>query len=114
MEELDLFLSQIYGDYASAGLALSPDFTSHSTLAAPAATQPPRQLNPRSRCGRKPFGFYEGEAAVIRKMLELRALGLGFDRLAEQLNEESVRTRSGKAWHGRVVNRIIKAAVSKQ
>lgn len=32
------------------------------------------------RCeGRKPYGFYEGEAAVLKRIETLRAEGLGFD-----------------------------------
>jgi hypothetical protein len=45
--------------------------------------------------------------------MDLRAQGLGFDRLAEKLNAEAVKTRSGKIWHGRVVNRIVKAQLQK-
>jgi hypothetical protein len=78
-------------------------------LAPPAEKAP----NPRSRCGRKAFGFYTGESEVIQHIMELRAQGLGFDRVATKLNEESVRSRSGKRWHGRVVNRIVKAELAK-
>jgi DNA invertase Pin-like site-specific DNA recombinase len=60
------------------------------------------------RCeGRKPYGFFEGEAAVLERMKVLRAEGLGFDRIAAKLNEEGVPTRTGKPWHGVVVNRIL-------
>lgn len=60
------------------------------------------------RCeGRKPFGHYEGEKAVIERMEALRATGMGFDRLAAQLNVEGVQTRTGGRWHGLVVNRIL-------
>jgi hypothetical protein len=30
-----------------------------------------------------------------------------FDRIAARLNEEKVSTRTGKPWHGVVVNRIL-------
>jgi hypothetical protein len=33
--------------------------------------------------------------------------GLGFDHIAAQLNAEGVPTRTGKPWHGVVVNRIL-------
>ena len=60
------------------------------------------------RCeGRKPFGYYDGEAGALERMKALRAEGLGFDRIAERMNAESVPTRTGRAWHGVVVNRIV-------
>jgi len=60
------------------------------------------------RCeGRKPYGFYEGEAEALGRVKALRAEGLGFDRIAAKLNEEGVPTRTGKPWHGVVVNRIV-------
>jgi len=60
------------------------------------------------RCeGRKPYGFYDGEDAVIERMKALRATGLGFDGIAAQLNAEGLKTRTGARWHGLVVNRIL-------
>src|SRR5215813_10246480 len=56
-----------------------------------------RKRAKEGRCeGRKPFGFFEGEAEVLRRMKALRADGLGFDRVAAKLNEEGVPTRTGK------------------
>jgi DNA invertase Pin-like site-specific DNA recombinase len=60
------------------------------------------------RCeGRKPYGFYEGEATALGRINALRAEGMGFDRVAAKLNEEGVPTRTGKPWHGGVINRIL-------
>src|ERR1044072_5160878 len=60
------------------------------------------------RCeGRKPFGYFEGEAAALTRMKELRKEGLGFDRIAVRMNEEGIGTRTGKPWHGVVINRIL-------
>jgi DNA invertase Pin-like site-specific DNA recombinase len=60
------------------------------------------------RCeGRKPFGFFEGEAEVLNRLQALRAEGLGYDRLAARLNAEQVPTRTGRPWHGVVINRIL-------
>jgi DNA invertase Pin-like site-specific DNA recombinase len=60
------------------------------------------------RCeGRKPYGFYDGEKAVIERMKALRATGMGFDKLAAQLNAEGVSTRTKGRWHGLMVNRIL-------
>lgn len=64
----------------------------------------------RGRCeGRKAFGYYEGEAEALERMRTLRNEGIGFDRIAVKLNEEGVPTRTGKPWHGIVINRILKA-----
>jgi hypothetical protein len=57
--------------------------------------------------GRKPFGYYEGEKMAVERMPELRNEGLGFDRIARQLNSEGIPTRTGRPWHGFVVNRIL-------
>lgn len=60
------------------------------------------------RCeGRKPFGYFAGEAAALARIKALRGEGLGFDRIAARLNEEKISTRTGKPWHGVVVNRIL-------
>jgi hypothetical protein len=41
------------------------------------------------RCeGRKPYGYFEGEDAVIERMQELRKAGQGFDKIAAALNSE--------------------------
>lgn len=57
--------------------------------------------------GRKPYGFYPGEAQVIGRMKELHAAGIGFDRVAEQLNVEGIRPRKGARWWGRSVNNVL-------
>jgi DNA invertase Pin-like site-specific DNA recombinase len=60
------------------------------------------------RCeGRKPFGHYDGERAIIERMQALRASGLGFDRIAAALNTEGIKPRSGARWHGLTVNKIL-------
>ena len=60
------------------------------------------------RCeGRKPFGYFLGEAAALKRIQTLRKEGLGFDRIAARLNEEGVPSRTGRLWHGFVINRIL-------
>lgn len=67
-----------------------------------------RKRAAEGRCeGRKPYGFYEDEAKAVDRMKALRATGMGFDRIAAQLNTEAVRSRTGARWHGVVVNRIL-------
>ena len=60
------------------------------------------------RCeGRKPFGFHEEEKVVAARINDLRRSGMGFDRIAERLNDEGYKSRTGSRWHGQVVNRIV-------
>ena len=67
-----------------------------------------RSRQKHGRCeGRKPFGHFDGESAIVERMHALRAAGMGFDRIAEQLNVEGVKPRQGSRWHGLVVNRIL-------
>lgn len=60
--------------------------------------------------GRKPFVYYEGEEAALERIRALRAEGWGFDRIAERLNGEGVKTLTGRPWHGVVMNRILAGA----
>jgi DNA invertase Pin-like site-specific DNA recombinase len=57
--------------------------------------------------GAKPFGFYAGEKKVLQRINELRESGLGFDRIAAQLNAEQFKPRRGKQWWGMTVNQIL-------
>ena len=60
------------------------------------------------RCeGRKPFGHYPGEQKTVERMKALRAVGMAYDKLAEQLTVEGFKTRKGTAWHGYSVQRIL-------
>ena len=63
--------------------------------------------------GRKPFGFYEGEAEILKRIKELNRKSHGEKRLgayeiATILNKEGLPTRKGTPWHGATVSRIIK------
>jgi DNA invertase Pin-like site-specific DNA recombinase len=69
-----------------------------------------RKRAKEGRCeGRKPYGFYDGENAVIGRMKALRAEGLGFDRTAARMNAEGLQTRTRGRWHGVMINRILRA-----
>lgn len=60
------------------------------------------------RCeGRKPYGYFDGEAEILQRLWELRHEKLGYDRIAERLNAEGFKARTGGRWHGLVVNRIL-------
>lgn len=61
------------------------------------------------RCeGRKAFGYFEGELAIVERMKALRASGIGYDKIAAELNRAGILSRSGSKWHGIVVNRILR------
>ncbi len=62
------------------------------------------------RCeGRKPYGDRPGEMDVVKRMKELRATGMGYDRIAATLNAQNVPTRTpGKQWHGFAINQILR------
>jgi len=65
------------------------------------------------RCeGRKPYGYYEGEARTLEKLRALRAEGLGFDRIAAQMNEERIPTRTGRPWPGGKSNTDLETLVA--
>lgn len=67
-----------------------------------------RKRAAEGRCeGRKPYGYYEGEDAIVERMKALRGEGVGFDRIAAQMNAEGLETRTRGRWHGVMVNRIL-------
>jgi DNA invertase Pin-like site-specific DNA recombinase len=70
-----------------------------------------RKRAAEGRCeGRKPFGRDDTEKAALDRMKALRGQGLAFDKIAVQLDSEGVPTRTGKRWHGVVINRILTGA----
>jgi Recombinase len=60
--------------------------------------------------GRKRYGFYEGEQAVIARMKALQVAGLSYERIAGQLNAAGVQPRAGGRWWGKTVNNILRQA----
>ena len=66
------------------------------------------------RCeGRKPFGYYPGEAETLKRMKQLyrKPHGekrLGFYQIATILNKEGRPTRKGTPWYGAQVSAILK------
>jgi len=60
------------------------------------------------RCeGRKPYGERDGEHEVIRRMRDLRDAGAGYHTIADTLNSERVRPRSGRKWYPDTVRKIL-------
>ena len=66
------------------------------------------------RCeGRKPFGDREGEAEVIALMKSLRRKRpnqkrMSYDKIAKELKERGIKTRSGSSdWKSNTIRRIL-------
>lgn len=73
-----------------------------------------RRKEKDGRCeGRKPFGHFPGEDAALSRMRWLRRKQIGkakrmsFAKIAAQLNEEGLQTRSGKLWAASSVRDIL-------
>lgn len=60
--------------------------------------------------GRKPYGTRPGEAEVVEQMKELRQQGAAVDKIAETLNTEAIKPRSGQQWYATSVYRALKCA----
>ena len=60
------------------------------------------------RCeGKKPYGHTAEEAKVVDAILEYRKTGLSYVAIADKLNADQVKSRSGKSWHPTQVQRVI-------
>lgn len=69
-----------------------------------------RKRAKQGRCeGRKPFGYREGEQAVIERMQALAADGYNYSEIAAKLNDEERPMRAGKKWFPATVSRILAA-----
>ena len=68
------------------------------------------------RCeGRKPYGFFEGEEELIKRIKQLYRKPRGDKRLgpyqiARILNEEGWQIRKAQEWRGSQANAILKTA----
>ena len=61
------------------------------------------------RCeGRKPYGFYPGEAQVLAAMRRLSESGTKPAIIARLLNDKGMRPRGGSEWHPYAVSRILR------
>jgi DNA invertase Pin-like site-specific DNA recombinase len=57
--------------------------------------------------GRKPYGERKGERRVIDRILLLRSAGAAIDTIAERLNSEGLKPRSGRQWYGSSVRNVL-------
>lgn len=69
-----------------------------------------RKRKQDGRCeGRKPFGAREGEAAALQVMADYSKAGFATRTIAEALNRQHLRTRTGKPWSHATVAKILTA-----
>lgn len=60
------------------------------------------------RCeGSKPFGASDGHRPTIERILSLRASGMAIDTIAETLNAEGLKSKTGGKWYGRSVRNVL-------
>jgi DNA invertase Pin-like site-specific DNA recombinase len=57
--------------------------------------------------GRKPYGERKGERRTIDRILSLRSAGTAMDTIAETLNSEGLKPRSGQRWYGSSVRNVL-------
>ena len=63
------------------------------------------------RCeGRIPYGSTPDEIKVVELILALRKEGKSYVAVAERLNLDKIKSRSGKQWHPTQVQRVIQRA----
>jgi DNA invertase Pin-like site-specific DNA recombinase len=60
------------------------------------------------RCeGSKPFGAVDCHRATIERILALRGTGMAVDTIAETLNVEGLKSKTGGRWYGSSVRNVI-------
>ena len=57
--------------------------------------------------GRKPYGERKGERRTIDRILSLRSAGTAMDTIAETLNSEGLKPKSGQRWYGSSVRNVL-------
>lgn len=94
-----VFMRQIFG-------AVHQLDKSNLVLKLRAARQ--RKKATTGRCeGRKPYGTREGEQEVLSHMRGLHAVGGNWETISAALNNEGIKTRSGKLWYPATVRNIL-------
>ena len=60
------------------------------------------------RCeGSKPFGASDGHRSTIDRILSLRSAGMAVDTIAETLNAEGYKSKTGGRWYGSSVRNVL-------
>jgi len=69
----------------------------------------------KGRCeGRKPYGFKPGEETILSNMRHLRSTGNSYPEIAFCLNTNGHRNRSGNAWTGENIKKILNPGRSRR
>ena len=67
------------------------------------------------RCeGKKPFGFTPAEQKTVDAILSLRKEQKSYVAIAEKLNADGVKPRTGQKWHPTQVGRIVNRAETRK
>jgi len=77
------------------------------------------KISNNERCGRIRYGYdlhsdgihlmeNESEQKTIALMMELRADGMSFERIADELANRGITTKAGKAWQQTSVNHVLR------
>lgn len=67
-----------------------------------------RMKSRTGRCeGSKPFGALKGQQATIERILSLRSAGMAVDTIAETLNAEGLKSKTGGKWYGSSVRNVL-------
>jgi DNA invertase Pin-like site-specific DNA recombinase len=62
----------------------------------------------KGRCeGSKPFGYVNGHRPTIERILSLRMAGMAVDTIAETLNREGLKSKTGGCWYGSSVRNVL-------
>lgn len=58
--------------------------------------------------GVKPYGYFDGEQAVLDRLKSMRASGATYEAIAATLNSEGIEPRrAGSKWHAGYVHRLL-------
>jgi DNA invertase Pin-like site-specific DNA recombinase len=57
--------------------------------------------------GSKPFGAAESHRGTIERILTLRGAGMAVDTIADTLNVEGLKSKTGGSWYGSSVRNVI-------
>ncbi len=67
-----------------------------------------RSKEKNGRCeGRKPYGEKEGESEIVTRIQSLRKDRLTINEIADRLNSEEIKTRSGGRWQFTQIRRVL-------